>query len=138
IVAAQPALLAHHCTEAGLIDKAVGYWLKAGQQSVARSAMTEAVGQLQRGLNLLTGLPDGLGRKQLELDLLIALGRALMAIRGFGAFEVGEILGRAQSLAEQLDRSDCLVAVLYGRYPFHLLRAEYQLAHTVAVQMKSL
>jgi hypothetical protein len=25
----QPALLAHHCTEAGLIDKAVGYWFRA-------------------------------------------------------------------------------------------------------------
>src|SRR5206468_5265797 len=45
VVAAQPALLAHHCTEAGSVEKAVGYWLKAGQQSVARSAMAEAVAQ---------------------------------------------------------------------------------------------
>ena len=28
----------------------MGYWLKAGQQAVARSAMTEAVAQLQKGL----------------------------------------------------------------------------------------
>ena len=52
-------LLAHHCTEAGLIEKAVGYWLKAGQQSIARSAMTEAVAQLRKGLELLRGVPDG-------------------------------------------------------------------------------
>ena len=38
IVAAQPALLAHHCAEAGLAEKAVGYWLKAvSRQSRARN-----------------------------------------------------------------------------------------------------
>jgi predicted ATPase len=36
VVNAQPALIAHHSTEAALSEKAVGYWLKAGQQSVAR------------------------------------------------------------------------------------------------------
>jgi hypothetical protein len=38
-----------HCAEAGLVEKAVVYWLKAGQQAWARSAMTEAAAQLQRG-----------------------------------------------------------------------------------------
>ena len=33
IVVAQPALLAQHCAEAGLAEKAVVYWLKAGQQA---------------------------------------------------------------------------------------------------------
>ena len=49
----QPELLAQHCAEAGLSEKAVGYWLKAGQQAIARSAMTEAVAQLRKGLDLL-------------------------------------------------------------------------------------
>jgi hypothetical protein len=52
VVTAQPALIAHHSTEAGLSEKAVGYWLKAGQQAIARSAMMEAVAQLQKGLEL--------------------------------------------------------------------------------------
>ena len=38
----QPALLAHHCTEAGLNDKAVDYWLKAAEQATARHAMPGA------------------------------------------------------------------------------------------------
>jgi predicted ATPase len=50
IVMAQPALLARHCAEAGLAEKAVGYWLKAGQQAMARSAMMEAAAGLQKGL----------------------------------------------------------------------------------------
>src|SRR3954447_3734814 len=57
-VAAEPELLAQHCTEAGLVEKAVAYWLKAGQRAVARSAMTEAIAQLTQGLALLARLPD--------------------------------------------------------------------------------
>ena len=39
----QPELLARHCTEAGLIEKAASLWGKAGQRSLARSALLEAV-----------------------------------------------------------------------------------------------
>jgi predicted ATPase len=46
----QPVILAHHCTEAGLIEKAAGLWGKAGQQSQARSALPEAAAQLTRAL----------------------------------------------------------------------------------------
>src|SRR6202158_109535 len=51
IVVAQPALLARHCAEAGLAEKAVVHWLKAGQQALARSATTEAAAQLRKGLD---------------------------------------------------------------------------------------
>jgi class 3 adenylate cyclase len=50
IVENQPELLACHCTEAGLIEKAAGLWGKAGQRSLARSALIEAVAQLTRAL----------------------------------------------------------------------------------------
>ena len=49
IVVAQPALLAQNCAEARLPEKALVYWLKAGQQALARSATIEAVAQLQKG-----------------------------------------------------------------------------------------
>jgi len=77
IVVAQPALLARHYVEAGLAERAVVYWLKAGQRALARSATTEAAAQLRKGLD---GLPDGPGHRQQELDLQLALGLALMAI----------------------------------------------------------
>src|SRR5262245_27618633 len=73
----QPELLARHCTEAGLMVKAVGHWLKAGQQAVVRSATTEAVAQLRKGLDVLVALSDGPWRLQQELDLQIALRTAL-------------------------------------------------------------
>jgi predicted ATPase len=50
IAEGQPELLARHCTEAGLIEKAAGLWGKAGQRSLERSALVEAVGQFKRVL----------------------------------------------------------------------------------------
>jgi predicted ATPase len=42
MIANQPELLARHCSEAGLIEKAANLWGRAGQQSLARSALVEA------------------------------------------------------------------------------------------------
>src|SRR5260370_533391 len=50
IVENQPEILARHCTEAGLIEKAAGLWGKAGQRSLARSALAEGAAQLARAL----------------------------------------------------------------------------------------
>ena len=119
IVLAQPALLAQHCAAAGLAEKAVAYWLKAGQQALARSAMAEAVAQLRKGLDVLAGLPDGPWRQQQELDLQIALGSALTATKGWSAAEVDETLARARALAEQLDRPEYLVPLIVGQWAFH-------------------
>jgi class 3 adenylate cyclase/tetratricopeptide (TPR) repeat protein len=124
----QPEVLAHHYTEAGLMEKAVRYWLKAGEQSTVRSAMVEAVVQLQRGLDLLVALPDSAEHRQQELDLLVVLGRALLVTRGYAAPIVGETYARARLLAEQLNQSKYLVPLLYGEGGFHLVRAEDKLA----------
>jgi len=138
IVTNQPALLAQHFTEAGLIEMAAGYWLKAGQQSVARSVMTEAVAQLQKGLEQLANLPEGTERQKLELELTIAFGSALSASRGYVASEVGETLAKAQTLATQLDRPDYLIPLLAGMHAHHIIRAEHDQALRVAKQMEQI
>ena len=103
VVSAQPALIAHHSTEAALSEKAVGYWLMAGQQATARSTMTEAVAQSQKGLDLLQSMSDNTACQQQELDLRITLGQALIATKGWGSPLVGETYARAHLLAEQLE-----------------------------------
>jgi class 3 adenylate cyclase len=123
IAAAQPALMAQHCAEAGLNEQAIVNWHKAGQQAVSRCAMTEAVAQLQKGLNQLASLPDNSRREALELDLKIALGPALIATRGYSSPEAGDTFTRASALAEQLGRSEYDVALLYGLSVYHELRA---------------
>ena len=138
IVLAQPALLAQHCAAAGLAEKAVAYWLKAGQQALARSAMTEAVAQLRKGLDVLAGLPDGPWRRQQELDLQTALGSALAATKGWAAADVDETLARARALAEQLDRPEHLVPLILGQWGFHCVRSEHRLALSLAEQLEKI
>ena len=132
----RPALLAQHCAEAGLVEKAVVYWLKAGQQALAASAMAEAVAQLRKGLHLLAGLADGPWRRQQELDLQIALGTALIATKGPAAADAGETLARARALAEQLDRTEDLVSLVVGQWVFHLVRGEHRLSLSLAEHLK--
>jgi class 3 adenylate cyclase/tetratricopeptide (TPR) repeat protein len=137
VVATQPQIVAWHCAEAGFNEKAIGYWLKAGQQAVARSAMSEAVAQLQKGLSLLAALPDDRSRQQQELDLRIALAQAQMATRGLAAVEARDNYARARVLAEHLDRPDYL-SLLHGQFIFHLIRAEHKLAQSCAHQMEKI
>src|SRR5215510_2058825 len=64
--AAQPELVAHHFTEAGLHAQAVGYWHQAGQRATERSAHVEAIAHLTKGLELLPTLPATHERLQYE------------------------------------------------------------------------
>jgi class 3 adenylate cyclase len=137
VVAAHPQIVAQHCAEAGFSEKAIGYWLKAGQQALARSAMSEAVAQLQKGLNLLEALPDDRSRQQQELDLRIALAQAQMATRGLAAVEARDNYAKARILAEHLDRPD-YISLLHGQFIFHLIRAEHKLAQSCADQMEKI
>ena len=138
IAVAQPALLARHCAEAGLAEKAVVYWLKAGQQAFGRSATTEAAAQLRKGLDALDGLPDGPGRRRHELDLQLELGRALVATKGHAAPEVGESYARARALAEQIDRPEYVWRAFFGQWVFHRNRGECQLALALAEQLEKI
>ncbi len=133
----QPELLARHCTEAGLIEKAAVLWGKAGQQSLERSAMLEAVAQVHKGLDLLSSLPEGQSRQRLELDLRVTLGSALVATRGYAAPEVDETTNRARQLCEQLNWPPQFVAVLYGQFALRIAqRNDLALALEVAEEMR--
>jgi class 3 adenylate cyclase len=138
VVVTQPALLARHCAEAGLMEKAVAYWLKAGRQAMAGSAMTEAVAQLRKGLDVLAGLPDGPRRRQQELDLLLAIRPALAFTKGISAPDVGEAIARARALAEQLDQPEYVVRLSFGQWAFHLGRSEHKLALSFAEQIEKI
>ena len=119
IAATQLEVLAHHCTEAGLTERALEYWAKAGQHAVMRSAMTEAETLLRKGLVLLDGLPDTDWRRDRELELQIGLAQALTATQGYGAPAVYEAYARARQLCEQHDRPDKLLSVLLGQWNYH-------------------
>jgi class 3 adenylate cyclase/predicted ATPase len=132
IVEAQPEQLARHCAEARLVEKAVGYFLKAGQQALQRSAMAEAAAQFRKGLEVLCQAPDGTARQEQELDLQILLGKALIATEGYSAPQPGEAYARARQLCEQLDKPKQLGRILYGQFVFRCVRGELDQAEVHA------
>ena len=123
-VQAQPQLLAHHCTEAGLVGKAIEYWHKGGQLAIQRSTMAEAVALLDNGLEALQGLPEGEERDRRELDLQVSLGVALVAARGQPTPETGLAYTRALDLAQRLGETQALFRALYGLNSHHNSRAD--------------
>jgi class 3 adenylate cyclase/tetratricopeptide (TPR) repeat protein len=138
IVAAQPALLARHCEEAGLTEKAVEYWLAAGRHAWGRSMSAEAVALLRRGLALVSALPDDDRRRETELALQIALGQALVASRDWGMPEVGEAYARARQLSVALNRRRPLLFALWGQFTYHWGRADLKRARQLADELRSL
>jgi predicted ATPase len=134
-VEAQPELLAHHYTEAGLNAQAVGYWQRAGQRASTRSAYVEAIAHLTKGLEVLTTLPDNPERAQQELALHIMLGPALMNTKGFMAPEVERVYARARALCQQVGDARQLFRVLWGLFYWHMVLGELQRAREVGEEL---
>jgi len=117
----RPELLARHWTEAGLIEKAAGLWGKAGQRSLARSALVEAAEQLTRALDQIATLPSTPALRAEQIKLQLALVNALMHVKGYAAPEpkaaveqARQFIERAEALGEAPEDPLLLFSVLYG------------------------
>jgi class 3 adenylate cyclase/predicted ATPase len=124
----QPELLARHCTEAGLIEKAASLWEKAGQRSLERSALVEAVTQLTRALAQITTLPTTPARRRQQIKLQVALITPLVHVKGYAAPETRAAAERARLLIEQAEALGeppedplLLFSVLYGFWVANLV-----------------
>jgi predicted ATPase/class 3 adenylate cyclase len=133
-VETRPEVLAHHYTEAGRGEQAIGYWQRAGERATQRSANMEAVNHLTKGLEILRALPDTPERIQQELMLQVALGAPLMATKGYSAPEVGHAYARAQELCQQIGDTPQLFPVLYGLWVFYAVGTDLQTARELGEQ----
>jgi predicted ATPase len=134
----QPEQLALHYAKAGQPEKAIPYWLKAGQKAVASSANAEAVNHLKQGLALLDELPENMERIQQKITFLSTLGTALSAIQGYASDEVKRTYARARELCEEIGQTPQLFWVYWGLWAFHLVRAEHHEAVMFGDKMMSL
>jgi class 3 adenylate cyclase/predicted ATPase len=133
-VTSAPEVLAHHYTEAGLIEQAITYWQQAGQRAVERSANTEAINHFTKGLELLTATPDSPAHIEQELELQTALGGVLVMVRGLSAPEVGKARARALELCRQIGENPQLFPVLRGLASFYIGRGELGIGRELAEQ----
>jgi class 3 adenylate cyclase/predicted ATPase len=121
IAESKPELLARHCTKAGLIEKAAVLWGKAGQRSLARSALVEAAEQLTRALAQIAALPATPALRREQIKLQVALITPLIHVKGYAAPETKAATERARLLIEQAEALGepvedplLLFSVLYG------------------------
>src|SRR6185503_14519946 len=123
LVAAQPEIVAHHFSEAGEPDKAISYWVQAGQLASLRSANAEASAHLKKGLELLGQITDKRQRDRCELLLRTVLGAVYVATRGYSAADTVATYQRAADLLEATGDTRLRLAVHNG-----LLVGYYNLA----------
>ena len=103
IAESQPELLARHATEAGLIEKAAAFWGKAGQRSLERSALVEAIKQLTQAIDLISTLPATPALRREQIKLQVALISPLLHVKGYAALEPKAAAERARLLIEQAE-----------------------------------
>jgi predicted ATPase len=125
----QPELFAQHYAAAGLVEKSVSYWLKAGRSSAARSANLEAIAHLRRGIEATVGFGNAADKDRVELDLQCALGPCLIATQGPISDQARATFARAHELCERLNGPPQHLTVLYWLAVAHGVRGELSKAN---------
>lgn len=118
LVKRNPELLAQHCAQGGLLERAVEQWSRAADEALARSANIEAISHSEEGLSLLSSIPQSDDLLDHELDLLTALVKALTAAKGYDAPKLDEYFRRIEELARRKGDDARVTVALRGL--FHL------------------
>jgi len=119
-----PDVLAYHCSEAGLAEKAIGFSIKAARTAVQRSAGVEALAHVESAMTLLPRVSAQSMRQQLEGRLHVALGDALVMTKGFASPEVMTTLSRARQLLDETGQPIESLRAVCGLFNYHLMRSE--------------
>lgn len=136
--AQHPELVAHHYTEAGLVQLAIANWQRAGLQAVERSANQEAIRHFGTALDILRTQPQGPERDRQELALLMGLGVPLTVTTSWAAPEVRQANERALALCQTLGESGQLFRALFGVWSNRQVQADYRAAQPLTEQLLAL
>ena len=141
----RPEILARHCAEAGLKEKAASLWGRAGQRSLERSALVEAVEQFTRGLDQIATLPGTPALRTQQIKLQVGLANALYHTKGFSAVETRAafdqsraMIERAEALGEHFEDPLVLYSILYGFFIAKFIPFDGEAACALASQFLEL
>ncbi len=140
---AEPEVLAHHFTQAGLTDAAIEWWGKAGDQALRRSAFPEAIAHLGKAIEIAdkaeqaapraaAATAPATGRTSQRLKLQTSYGQALLWSKGYADKEAKAAFTRAEELAGGIEDTAERLKIYYGQCLGNLLRGEYTLAQILA------
>jgi len=145
IAESQLELLARQCAAAGLNEKAAASWGKAGQRSLERFALVEAVAQFTRALERNAKLPETPAQRREQIKFQVGLANALYHNKGMAVAETRAAFDRAramieqaENLGEQLEDSLLLYSVLYGFFIAKFINFDGGAASALACQFLAL
>jgi class 3 adenylate cyclase/tetratricopeptide (TPR) repeat protein len=130
--------LADHYSHSNNGAKAAEYLGRAGQQALQRSAYVDAIVRLTAAIELIKKFPDTPERVERELRLQLALGPAIMALRGYATVEFEHAYTRALDLCDQLEDDSTRFSVLYGLWSFYLVEAQLEKSREIGKQLLDL
>lgn len=113
-----PEVLAHHLTEAGAYQEAIGAWLEAGMNANRHSAHIEAIEHFRKGLGLLDRIPDPSARLRLEIRLQASLMGALLATQSATSSELAACCERGLKLCEEAGKAELVFPFAFGQFTF--------------------
>jgi tetratricopeptide (TPR) repeat protein len=131
--------MADHFDRSNEPVRAIPHHQRAAAKALRRSANEEAIGHLQRALDAIGHIAGEVARSRVEVELLIALGAAFFATRGFGAPEALEAYSRAEALCDDrlAERMDIFPA-LWGQWMLRWGRSELDDAWRLCVRLLAL
>jgi predicted ATPase/DNA-binding SARP family transcriptional activator/predicted negative regulator of RcsB-dependent stress response len=130
--------LARHFHEAGIVEKAIGYMLAAGNIARRSSANAEAIVHLNQALEIIKTHAETPERMQLELKILESLGVCLVLIKGHASVEVMTVYARALKLCSQVGNSSQRFHALMGLRRCYLHRGDTRTALQLSEQLLTL
>ena len=127
--AAEPEVLAHHFTQAGLTDAAIEWWGKAGDQALRRSAFQEAIAHLGKAIEMADKPGEGAPRatavlSSQRLKLQTSYGQAMIHARGYSAPETTAAFARARELTAGIEDAAERFSIYYGLWVGNFVRGE--------------
>ena len=127
--AAEPEVLAHHFTQAGLTDAAIEWWGKAGDQALRRSAFQEAISHLGKAIEMADKAGEGAPRatavlSSQRLKLQTSYGQAMIHARGYSAPETTAAFARARELTAGIEDAAERFSIYYGLWVGNFVRGE--------------
>ena len=129
VAQSQPQVLARHCAEAGLFEKAAALWGSAGRKSMERSAVVEAEFQFSQALAQIAELPGSAALRREQIRLQAGLISAMMFSRGYTSGTTKAALRQAQAL---IDRSETLGEPMDDPQPLYIVLEGFFYANHIA------
>jgi len=132
------AQVAAQYEQAGLLDKAIPYYQRAGSVAACMYADEDAIHLYTRGLELLGRLPVSVRRDVQELNIQLALATRYRISRGWATPEEEQVISRAMVLSAKVGDVDQRIRTLLGVQSLYVVQAQYEKVERAYTQLDKL